>query len=166
MALVVVFALAVVACEDGEPASLHDVDESAAYTAIVQWQASEQEPVVNDAGEEKLPVIYVVAADGDTIDVGVQAHVAAAADDVAHVRFADQSAEAFDDAAADGPVIDGGVMLMVGLMPPPAPTIDVEVVRFLSLDTSEPLTLHISADEAASDASGTAVATVTSVTPP
>ena len=69
---------------------------------------------MNDNGEERLPVIYVVAADGETIDVGVQADVAAATVDIADVRFADESADAFDDGVDDEPVIADGVMLLIG----------------------------------------------------
>ena len=60
-----------------------------AITAIVAWQAEEQEPVIDDDGEPQLPVIFVVAGDGTTIDVGVQADVAEATNDWATVRFAD-----------------------------------------------------------------------------
>jgi hypothetical protein len=154
------------ACSDDEPSTSGDVEAAAALTAIVEWQATEQEPVVNDNGEEQLPVIYVVAADGETIDVGVQADVAAATVDVADVRFADESAEAFDDGVDSQPVIADGVMLLVGALPEPAPTIDVELLRYHSVESSSPFTLQISADEAATEASGISVATVTSVTEP
>ena len=121
---------------------------------------------MNDNGEEQLPVIYVVAADGETIDVGVQADVAAATVDIADVRFADESAEAFNDGVDGEPVIADGVMLLVGALPDPAPTIDVEVLRYHSVETSSPFTLQITADDAATESSGIGVATVTSVTEP
>ena len=117
-----VIGLAATACDDDEPTTSGEVEAAAALTAIVEWQAGEQEPVMNDNGEERLPVIYVVAADGETIDVGVQADVAAATVDIADVRFADESADAFDDGVDDEPVIADGVMLLIGALPDPAPS--------------------------------------------
>jgi hypothetical protein len=158
--------IAATACNDDEPSATGDVGAAGAYTAIVEWQAGEQEPVLNDDGEEQLPVIYVVAADGETIDVGVQANVAAATVDIADVRFADESAEAFDDGADGEPVIDDGVMLFIGVMPDPAPTVDVDLLRFLNVETSSPYNLQITLDDADTNSGGVGVATVTSVTQP
>lgn len=141
-----------------------EVDPTSAYIAIVEWQASEQEPVVNDSGETQLPVIYVVAADGTTIDVGVQAAVAGATVDIATVRFADEAGEAFDSSLEDEPVREHGSMLLVGLMPAPAPTVTVDVVRFAAIEDSEPMQITIKATP--QDTTGLGRAVVTSVTPP
>lgn len=157
----IALSVATAACSDGNTASPGQVDQSGAYTAIVEWQAGEQEPVLNDDGTAKLPVIYVVAADGATIDVGVQASVAAATVDIADVRFADESSEAFDSGIEGEPVIDQGVMLLVGAIPDPARTIDVELLRHLSVETSSPFILRITAD---TTSSGIGSATVTSAT--
>jgi hypothetical protein len=154
-----------VACSGGDATPSGDVDQAGAYTAIVEWQAAEQEPVLNDDGTVKLPVIYVVAADGKTIDVGVQASVAAATVDIADVRFADESAEAFDNGLDGAPVIDHGVMLLVGAIPDPAPTIDVDLLRYLDADTSSSFTMQITADDTDTESSGVGTATVTSATP-
>mgnify|MGYP006974247207 CR=1 FL=1 len=51
---------------------------------------------IADDGEVQLPVIYVVADAGTTIDVGVQADVAESTVDWATVRFADDIADTFD----------------------------------------------------------------------
>jgi hypothetical protein len=153
-----------VACSNDDSAPSGEVGPASAYTAIVEWQAGEQEPVLNDDGTERLPVIYIVAADGDTIDVGIQADVAGATVDVADVRFADESGEAFDPDLEGEPVIDHGVMLLVGALPDPAPIIDVDLLRYLSVATSSPFTLQITADDTTS--SGVGNATVTSVTQP
>ena len=152
----------VAACDGDDDPAVGDVDHAAAYTALVEWQAGEQEPVADDSGEAQLPVIYVAAAEGGTIDVGVQAEVAATTIDLATVRFADEAAEAFDDDVEGQPVIDDGSMLLVGPMPEPAPSIVVELLRYLSADESEPLTIEIVADTG-STADG---ASVTSVTRP
>ena len=153
-----------VACSDDDSAPSGEVGPASAYTAIVEWQAGEQEPVLNDDGTERLPVIYIVAADGDTIDVGIQADVAGATVDVADVRFADEPGEAFDTDVDVEPVIDHGVMLLVGALPAPAPIIDVDLLRYLDVATSSPFTLQITADDTTSNAIGNA--TVTSVTQP
>ena len=158
----IALSVATAACSDSDTATPGQVDQSGAYTAIVEWQAGEQEPVVNDDGTVKLPVIYVAAADGATIDVGVQASVAAATVDIADVRFADESSEAFDSGIDDEPVIDQGVMLLVGAIPDPARTIDVELLRYVDVGTSSAFTLQITAD---TTSSGTGTATVTSATP-
>ena len=160
----VALAVATPACSSDDGTQPGDVDQAGAYTAIVEWQAGEQEPVETVDGTDELPVIYVAAADGETIDIGVQANVAEQTVDVADVRFADDSSEAFDDGVDGAPVIDDGSLLLVGAMPEPAPTIEVEVLRYLAAETSTPFTLLISADDAPSS---TAVgsATVTSATP-
>ncbi len=161
----VALSLLSVACSNGDSSPSDEVDQAGAYTAIVEWQAAEQEPVLNDDGSVKLPVIYVVAADGATIAVGVQASVAAATVDIADVRFADESTEAFDTGLDGSPVIDHGVMLLVGAMPDPARTIDVDLLRYLDVETSSPFTLQITADDADTKSSGVGTATVTAVTP-
>jgi hypothetical protein len=151
-----------VACGE-EPARPGHVSPAAAYTAIVQWQADQQEPVLDDQGEAQLPVIYVVADDDGSIDVGVQAGVAAATVDMAVVRFADESTDAFDMETEGEPVKDQGSLLLVQTMPPPARVFDVDIVRYTSADQPEPLRLQVSADSRTDDG---ATATVTSVTPP
>lgn len=153
-----------VGCSGSDSSPPGEVDQSGAYTAIIEWQAAEQEPVLNDDGTVKLPIIYVVAADGATIDVGVQASVAAETVDVADVRFADESSEAFDDDLDGAPVIDQGVMLLVGAIPEPAPTIDVDLLRYLNAETSSAFTLKITADDTDAKSSGIGTATVTSAT--
>jgi len=166
-ALIGLVALSVlsVACSTGDSSPSDEVDQAGAYTAIVEWQAAEQDPVLDNDGTVKLPVIYVVAADGATIDVGVQASVAAATVDIADVRFADEMTEAFDDGLDGAPVIDHGVLLLVGAMPDPAPTIGVDLLRFLGAETSSPFTLQITADDTDTKSSGVGTATVTSATP-
>jgi hypothetical protein len=155
-------ALAGAACGDDD-APTGEVDPAAALTAVVEWQAADQEPVVDADGEPLLPVIYVAPGDGDTIDVGVQAAVAEAVADVATVRFADDVADAFDEDVVDQPVIDQGVVLLLGPMPDPAPVVVMPLERFTDAATSEALALEITADP---EATGIGPATVTAVTPP
>ena len=159
----VVTAVSVVAgCNGNDDTSANDVDHAAAFTALVEWQADEQEPVLDDSGEAQLPVIYVAAAEGGTIDVGVQAEVASATVEVATVRFADEATEAFDEDVEGQPVIDQGSMLLVGPMSEPAPSVVVDLLRYLSADESEAFIIEITADGGSTPGG----ASVTSVTQP
>ncbi|MGB0112280.1 MAG: hypothetical protein WBP59_03585 [Ilumatobacteraceae bacterium] len=141
---VAVVALGVAACDsESDPSGV--VQPADAVTAIVMWQAAEQTPTVDDNGEPKLPVIYVVAGDGTTVDVGIQAAVAESTVDDAVVRFADDVSEGFDADADGSPVHDDGVMLAIGAMPDPARTVTVDIARFDAQDEHEQLTLEVSA---------------------
>ncbi len=160
--------LALTACDTNDDAATDVVEPADAIIAAVAWQADEQEPVIDDDGEPVLPVIFVVASEGTTIDVGVQADVAGATVDWATVRFADDAADTFDPDLDSEPVRDDGVMLLVGPIPDPARAIELDVVRYVAVDTSESLTLEIVSEPAPTDTSDTPAprATVTSVTQP
>lgn len=140
-------------CAD-DPAPPGVVEPTDAYTAIITWQAEEQEPVLGADGAPQLPVIYVVAADGDTIDAGVQASVTAATADDAVVRFADDANDTFDADVDGAPVHDGGVLLAIGAMPEPAYTLDVDVNRFDAKDDYQGMALRVTATERTTVASG------------
>lgn len=154
-------------CDDDETAS-DVVGPAAAITAVVAWQTGEQEPVIADDGEVQLPVIYVVAEAGTTIDVGVQADVAESTVDWATVRFADDIADTFDPDVAGEPVRDEGVMLLVGPIPEPAPSIELPLVRYTAVDDGEPLVVEIVSEPLPDDTSDVPAprATVTSATQP
>jgi hypothetical protein len=157
------------ACDNGDgDDQSRTVDPADAITAAVAWQADEQEPVLDDNGEQQLPVIFVVADDGATIDVGVQADVAAATVDWATVRFADDAADTFDPDLDGEPVRDDGVMLLVGPMPEPAPSVELDLVRYTNVDGGEPITLEITAEmhTDGTDPDATPRAVVTAVTQP
>ncbi len=167
-ALLAVFAVA--ACDSGGGESSDVVGSADAITAAVAWQAGEQEPVVDTDGEAQLPVVFVVADDGATIDVGVQADVAADTVDWATVRFADDIADTFDPDVEGEPVRDDGVLLLIGPMPEPARSVELELVRYSDIDTGEAFTLEITAEMRSDDttADGTTApnAIVTAVTQP
>ncbi len=130
------------ACGDDDPPD-GALGASDAVTAIVQWQATEQEPVLDDDGEPLLPVVYVVAADGETIDVGIQAAVAQAVVDNVVVRFADDASEAFDPDVEGEPVRDDGSLLAIGDVAEPAPVLMVDVDRFIAHTEPETLTVRV-----------------------
>jgi len=163
VALLGAFALA--SCDDDEtPAGA--VGPADAITAVVAWQAGEQEPVIADDGEVQLPVIYVVADAGTTIDVGVQAAVAASTVDWATVRFADDIADTFDPGLEGEPVRNDGVMLLVGPIPDPARSIELTLVRYTALNDGEPVVVTIVSEPAPDDTTDVPAprATVTSAT--
>lgn len=165
VALLGAFALA--SC-DGDETPAGEVGPADAITAVVAWQAGEQEPVIADDGKVQLPVIYVVADAGTTIDVGVQADVAESTVDWATVRFADDITDTFDQDLEGEPVRDDGVMLLVGPIPEPARSIELPLVRYTAVDDGEPLVVEIVSEPAPDDTSDVPAprATVTSATQP
>jgi hypothetical protein len=159
--------VALASCNDDETAS-DVVGPADAITAIVAWQVDQEEPVIADDGEVQLPVIYVVADAGTTIDVGVQADVAESTVDWATVRFADDIADTFDPDLEGEPVHDEGVMLLVGSIPEPARSIELPLVRYTAVDDGEPFIVEIVTEPAPDDTSDVPAprATVTSATQP
>ncbi len=168
VAALLVGTLALGACDSSDTAPDDMVDPSDAITAIVAWQADDQEPVIGDDGEPKLPVVYVVAGDGATIDVGIQADVAESTNDWATVRFADHVADTFNPDVDGEPVRDDGAMLLVGPIPEPARSIEIDLVRYTTIDDGEifrlEITTEIPPDNTDPDAAPTA--TVTAVMQP
>jgi hypothetical protein len=165
---VLVASLAIAACDDGTDTPADVVGAADAITAIVAWQAGEQEPVVGADGEPELPVIFVVPGDGAVIDIGVQADVAESTNDWASVRFADDVADTFDSDLEGEPVRDSGSMLLIGPIPEPATTIEVDLIRYTTIDDGEPLRMEIANEPPpdTTDPDAAPTATVTAVTTP
>lgn len=166
--IVLVGLLAIASCDDADATPAGVVDAADAITAIVAWQTEEQERVVDAAGEPELPVIFVVAGDGAVIDIGVQADVAESTHDWANVRFADDVADTFDADLEGEPVRDEGAMLLVGPIPEPAQTIEVDLIRYTTVDDGEPLRMEIVSEPPpdTTDPDAAPTATVIAVTTP
>lgn len=157
------------ACDDGtaDPVGttptgapvVTEVGADDALTALVRWHVAETEPVVDDAGDIVLPVVYVASDAGETIDVGVQATVAEQTVDDAVVRFADDRSEAVDDDADGSPVKDDGVLVLLGEMPEPAPSVTFAVTVYRAVDDERALEIDATATETG------VVITATSTTP-
>jgi hypothetical protein len=147
LALAVGMVVASTGCDDGSGASTAtpEVAASGAFIAVIDWEVSEYEPMVNEDGDVELPVVYVAPAGGGTIDVGIQAAVVEATVETAIVRFADEAGEALDSDVEGEPVKDDGVLLIVGDMPEPSRTIELGVVRYQSVDDDSILTVTIRA---------------------
>jgi hypothetical protein len=166
--VVLVSLVAIASCNDADDTPADVVDAADAITAIVAWQAEEQEPVIDADGEPKLPVIFLVPGDGAVIDIGVQADVAESTHDWANVRFADDIADTFDADLEGEPVRDEGAMLLVGPIPEPAQTIEVDLIRYTAVDDGEPLRVEITSERPpdTTDPDAAPIATVISVTTP
>jgi hypothetical protein len=77
---------------------------------------------------EVLPVVYAVGVHG-TIDIGVQAAVAASLVEVCDLRFADDPAEAFEEIDGVVQVREGAVLLVIGTVPLEGDELEVAVSR-------------------------------------
>ena len=142
----VLLAVAVAACDSDDGTADDVVGSADAITALVAWQAGEQEPVIDENGEPQLPVIFVVADDGTTIEVGIQAAVAGATAEWATVRFADDVSDAFDSGLEGEPVREDGALLLLGPIPEAERRIEMDVARYTAVDDSEGFTVEITSD--------------------
>ncbi|NND73922.1 MAG: hypothetical protein HKN44_02845 [Ilumatobacter sp.] len=109
-----------------------EVTTAEAYTAIVDWELEQHPPTVDENGDVRLPVIYLTASTGGTIDINVQADVVAATADDAVVRFSDESVEAIDDGLEDSPVRDEGVMFVLDEPPEGVASVATSALRYRS----------------------------------
>lgn len=117
---------------DDDPQPTPDVSAAEAYIAIVRWEAA-QERAGSDEDDD-LPVIYLRAESGDTVDIGVQAEVVEATADDIVVRFSDDSDDSLDADLEGEPVKDNGVLLIVGDLPSGEATMDAVVRRYETIE--------------------------------
>ena len=143
--------LAVVGCTSDPETQSGTVGLETAYVAIVRWEIEQSEQVVDEDGNVESPVIYLAAASGETVQVGVQANVVATIDDAAIIRFADQAVDALDDEVVDEPVKDNGVLVVIDEFEIGQPTADARVSRYLSIDDDTTWILELTATEAGVD---------------
>ena len=99
------------------------------YIATIREVLTEQPPPPEP---DELPVVFVVGVGEEDIAADVQAEVLRALDDDAVVRFADERAEAVAEDEPDVPVIDAGVLLVVGEIAgdDDATEVDVEIEMY------------------------------------
>ena len=99
------------------------------YIATIREVLTEQPPPPEP---DELPVVFVVGIGEEDIAADVQAEVLRALDDDAVVRFADERAEAVAENEPDVPVIDAGVLLVVGEIAgdDDATEVDVEIEMY------------------------------------
>ena len=125
-------ALAVGSCGSGDP-NEHE-REANIYAVVIQALAPD-EPARPGAEIEELDrVVYAGSLDEEhAISLEVQAAVVEMLEDFATIRFVDEKAEAIDDTADGEPVLDDGVLVLLGAVPTGrSPSIDAE--RYVDLD--------------------------------
>jgi hypothetical protein len=127
--------LAVGSCGSGGP-SEHE-REANVYAAVIRALALD-EPADPGAETEELDwVVYAGSLDEErVISLEVQAAVVEMLEDFATIRFVDEKAEAIDDTADGEPVLDDGVLVLLGAVPTGrSPSVDAE--RYVDLDDDE-----------------------------
>ena len=124
-----------------------EVSAAEAYTAVVRWEVSERPAVVDADGEVELPLIYLSAESGETIDIGVQADVVEATVDEVVVRFSDDSVDSLDQGLDGIPVKDDGVMLILGDFSKGEATIRPSMRRYRSIDEDMMFRMEIVASD-------------------
>jgi hypothetical protein len=111
-AVVVCAAVALAGCtSDAKPSTSTSISDTDAYTAVIRWEVSTEGPPTSEGAA--LPVVYITAENGKTIDAGVQAAVIKATVDQAKVRFSDVRDDALQTKTDGVPVKDNGVLLVI-----------------------------------------------------
>lgn len=140
MVATLVAAIAVASCTE-------DDDTGARQVAVLVAAIREVVADVPSADiDPPLPVVYLVGAGEVEFAATVQADVAEDLQDEVDVRFADDRDEAIDLDAADAPVRDDGVLLMVEEIPDDGDTIEVSIEVYRS-DRDQPGTVVFSMTE-------------------
>ena len=127
--------LAVGSCGSGDP-SEHE-REANIYAAVIQALAPDESTDAGAEADELDRVIYAGSLDEEhTISLEVQATVVEMLEDFATLRFVDEKAEAIDDTDDGEPVLEDGVLVLLGsVLTGRSPSIDAE--RYVDLDDDE-----------------------------
>jgi hypothetical protein len=121
VALVSAALLATAACGDDDETSGASSRDSDVYTAILDNVAAEQ-PVE----DEEMPILYVAPLGNEKpFPLDVQVSVVDATADLAVVRFVDEAEQAIDKDGDGEPVIDDGVLVSLGSVPPEGASVHV-----------------------------------------
>jgi hypothetical protein len=128
-------ALAMGSCGSGDP-NEHE-REANVYAAVIQALAPDEPAGPGAETEELERVVYAGSLDEErVISLEVQAAVVELLEDFATIRFVDEKTEAIDDTADDEPVLEDGVLVLLGAVPTGrSPSIDAE--RYVDLDDDE-----------------------------
>ena len=126
LTFLVAMALAVGACDsEDSPTTQRDAE---VYGAVIRTLAPEDPGELDAEVDELDTTVYVGPLDDDDdISLEVQVEVVDDLEDFATVTFVDSQDEAIDDAEEGEPVLDDGVLLLLGAVPTDrAPTVDAE----------------------------------------
>jgi hypothetical protein len=134
-------ALAMGSCGSGGP-SEHE-REANIYAAVIQAVAPDEPAGPGAETEELERVVYAGSLDEErVISLEVQAAVVEMLEDFATIRFVDEKTEAIDDTADGEPVLDDGVLVLLGAVPTGrSPSIDAE--RYVDLDDDEHFRINL-----------------------
>lgn len=136
------------ACGSDDAAPTPDVTPAEAFTAIVRWEVAQHVSEPDENGDVDLPVIYLRAESGGTVDIGVQADVVeATADDDVVVRFSDESDDSLNEDLDGVPVKDDGVLFIVGDIPTGETTLEADVRRYQSVEVDTTLQMRITSSD-------------------
>lgn len=124
----VAVALVALAACSSDGGTRPDVRTAGIYEAALRWVlAAETQP---PAAEDDLPVVYVVSANGRSIAAQAQVAVVDAMNEDATLRFTDAREDALDVDVDGRPVMDEGVLVIVGPVADGSPVdLEVEVYR-------------------------------------
>jgi hypothetical protein len=124
--------LAVGACGSGGP-SQHD-REANVYALVLRALAPDEPADLDTETKELDRIVYAGSLDEENaIALEVQAAVVEMLEDFATIRFVDEKAEAIDDAEDGEPVLEDGVLVLLGTVPSGrSPSVDAE--RYVGLD--------------------------------
>jgi hypothetical protein len=127
--------LAVGSCGSGDP-SEHE-REANVYAVVIRALALNEPADPGGETEELERVVYAGSLDEQrVISLEVQAAVVEILEDFATIRFVDEKAEAIDDTADGGPVLEDGVLVLLGAVPTGrSPSVEAE--RYVDLDDHE-----------------------------
>ncbi len=138
-------AVVVVGCSDpnADPQPPSGTARAAAVLTAVVTTVAELGP-----DPEVLPVVYAVGSQG-TMEIEIQAAVAGSLVDLVDLRFADDPAEAFEEIDGELQIREGGILLVIGTVPPASDPgadsdeVEVSVTRHLSAEFSEDLVVSV-----------------------
>jgi len=130
-ALVLVAGL-VASCSSGDGPESDD-RAGAIYAAVIRSVVTEG----TNAAEVDVPVFVAPIDPKQPISLEVQAGVVEELHDFATVRFVDDAMEAIDEDDIEQPVVDDGVLVMLGVIPAGGDRVVVEAERYESENSHE-----------------------------
>jgi hypothetical protein len=127
--------LAAGSCGSGGP-SEHE-REANVYAAVIRALAPDGPADLGAETDELERVVYAGSLDEENaIPLEVQAAVVEVLDDFATIRFVDEKAEAIDEVEDREPVLEDGVLVLLGAVPAGrSPSVDAE--RYVDLENDE-----------------------------
>jgi len=118
-----------------------DVRTAGIYEAALRWALMEEGLQPTEDGD--LPVVYVVASDGDPAPPEVQVEVVRNLMEEANLRFTDLRDDALQTDEEGQPVKDDGLLVLVGMVPAEGLLVDLAVGLYHSEEERRPFVLRL-----------------------